>query len=98
MKTIVVCCATSMVTSTVAINKIKEYLAKHGLEAKYIQCKFVEVEGIVDLHHPDLVVPTGALNPDRAPGVPVIKGTSFITGINEEATLEKIKDFIAEEQ
>ena len=97
MKTIVVRCATSMVTSTVAINKIKDYLAKYGLEANYIQCKFIEVESVVDLHHPDLVVPTGSLSIERAHGVPVIKGTRFITGINEEATLEKIKNFIAEE-
>lgn len=94
MKTIIVCCATSMVTSTIAINKISSYLKENGIDANIIQCKFIDVDDMVKRYNPDLVVPTGALKEDRALGVPVVKGTSFVTGINEDLTLEKIKNVL----
>lgn len=94
MKTIIVCCGSSMITSSVTIEKIKVATQKEGIDVKFIQCKFAEVPGNVDMYHPDLIVPTGALKEEQTKGVPVIKGTSFITGINEEATMEKIINFL----
>jgi PTS system galactitol-specific IIB component len=91
MKTIVVCCGSSMITSSVANKKITEYLNAQGIKVKMIQCKFAEVAGNVDLYHPDLIIPTGALKPEIAKGVPVIKGTCFVTGIGEKETLEKMR-------
>lgn len=94
MKTIIVCCATSMITSSVAIEKIQNALDKEGLKAKIIQCKFMDVEGYIDMYKPDLIVPTGALKEDKAHGVPMVRGTNFVTGVNEEQTINKIIDII----
>lgn len=94
MKTIIVCCGSSMITSSVAIEKIKVALKEENLDANIIQCKFAEVAGIIDNQHIDLVVPTGALKEEQTKGVPVIKGTSFITGVNEKGTLDSIIEFI----
>lgn len=94
MKTVIVCCGSSMITSSVAIEKIKSAVDKAGIQVKFIQCKFAEVPGNVDAYHPDLIVPTGALKEEQTKGVPVIKGTSFVTGVNEDITLQKIVDFL----
>lgn len=94
MKTMIVCCGSSMITSSVAKKKITEFLASEGIEVKVIQCKFSEVASNAKIYHPDLIVPTGALREDIAPGVPVIKGTPFVTGVGEKETLEKIKNVL----
>ena len=40
-KTIIVCCGSSMITSTVAVAKVKEVAASIGApEPRIIQCKF----------------------------------------------------------
>ncbi len=97
MKTIIVCCGSSMITSSVVIQKITDRINQEGLKIKIIQCKFAEVPGNVELYHPILVIPTGALKEEQAKGVPIIKGTSFITGVNEDVTMEKIIDFLKTE-
>ncbi|RRC94046.1 PTS lactose transporter subunit IIB [Erysipelotrichaceae bacterium OH741_COT-311] len=94
MKTIIVCCGSSMITSSVAIAKIQERLEKEGIQANIVQCKFAEVASNVDQYHPALIIPTGALSEEQTKGVPIVKGTSFVTGINEEATLDKIVSYL----
>lgn len=47
MKKIMVCCGSSMITSTIAINKLKTAMANAGIDVKFIQCKFAEVQGKV---------------------------------------------------
>ena len=87
MKKVMVCCGTSMITSSAAINKLKEVFKKEKLEVQFIQCKFSEVPALVQTHHPDVIVPTGALEEKMAGGVPVVRGTSFITGVGVEQTV-----------
>ena len=90
MKKIMVCCGSSMVTSTLTIKKLTEAMKKEGIPAEFIQCKFSEVPGKIKVNRPDVIVPTGALDPKIADGIPVIRGTSFVTGVNEKATIEEI--------
>lgn len=94
MKSIIVCCGSSMITSSVAATKIKERLDKEGLTVNIIQCKFAEVASNIDQFHPVLIVPTGVLKEEQTKGVPIVKGTSFVTGINEKETLDKIIEYI----
>ena len=61
MKKIMVCCGSSMITSTMAINKLKQAMQDAGIDAKFIQCKFAEVQGKVKEERPDVIVPTGVL-------------------------------------
>ncbi|MBF4695778.1 PTS sugar transporter subunit IIB [Fusibacter ferrireducens] len=90
MKTIMVCCGSSMVTSTIAIKKLTEVMKKTGIDAKFVQCKFSEVSGKIESSRPDVIVPTGSLDEKLTAGIPVVRGTSFITGINEKATIDEI--------
>lgn len=67
MKKIMVCCGSSMITSTIAINKLKTAMANAGIDVKFIQCKFAEVQGKVKVERPDVIVPTRRTEgqPDR---------------------------------
>ena len=91
-KTIIVCCGSSMITSTVAVAKVKEVAANIGApEPRIIQCKFAEVLGHLSSTDVDFIIPTGKLKVDTG-DVPIIKGTAFVTGIGED----KVKAEIAE--
>ena len=84
-KTIIVACASSMITSTMATNKIKEIASKNGLpEPRIIQIKFSEVQGALETNEVDFIVPTGKLQENVTKGIKVISGTPFVTGVNEE--------------
>lgn len=98
MKKILVCCGSSMITSTLALNKIKTYMEKEKIEVQFIQCKFAEVPARVSSDHPDVIVPTGMLDESAAGGIPIVKGTCFITGIGVEQALERIKDVLGKER
>lgn len=91
MKKILVCCGSSMITSTLALNKIKNYMEQEKREVQFIQCKFAEVPSRVSIDHPDVIVPTGMLDVSAAAGIPIVKGTCFITGVGVEQALEQIK-------
>ncbi|WP_052447415.1 PTS sugar transporter subunit IIB [Clostridium polynesiense] len=94
MKKVLVCCGTSMITSSLAINKLKKAFKEENLDVKIGQCKFSEVPGMIKTFQPDVIVPTGALNDKNTGGVPVIRGTSFITGVGEKETIKAILDII----
>lgn len=97
MKKIMVCCGSSMITSTLAINKLKTAMAAAGIEVKFIQCKFAEVQGKVKLERPDVIVPTGALNSALADSVPIVRGTCFVTGVGEKQAVDEIVKILREE-
>ncbi|WP_251548881.1 hypothetical protein [Neobacillus muris] len=94
MKKVLVCCGSSMITSSMAINQLKEVFAKEGLNVQIGQCKFSEVPAQVVTFQPNVVVPTGALNEKDAGGVPVVRGTSFVTGVGVEQTVKQILDIL----
>ncbi len=90
-KTVIVCCASSMITSTVTCNKVKEIAKSVGApEPRIIQCKFSEVEGNLATNKVDFIIPTGKLKGLDTDDVPVIQATAFVTGIGEAAVCDKI--------
>ena len=90
-KTVIVCCGSSMITSTVAVNKVKQIAEEAGIpEPRIIQCKFSEVEGNLRTNHVDLIVPTGKFKGTDVGDVPIVQATAFVTGIGEAAVREKI--------
>ncbi|MCR4999450.1 MAG: PTS sugar transporter subunit IIB [Lachnospiraceae bacterium] len=90
MKKILVCCGSSMITSTIAITKLKTAMEQNGIPVTFIQCKFAEVPSKVRMEHPDVIVPTGALKDSLTEDVPVVRGTCFVTGMGEKETIEEI--------
>lgn len=97
-KTIIVACASSMITSTMASNKIKEIAKSNGLvEPRILQVKFSEVQGTLATNDVDFIVPTGKLQDNVTKGIPVISGTPFVTGVREEVAEQAILDALKAE-
>lgn len=97
-KTVIVCCASSMITSTIASGKIKEIAQQNNLpEPRIIQCKFSEVQGNLSTNKVDLIVPTGKLDENVTGSIPVVLGTPFITGINEDKAVKGIAEVLKSE-
>ncbi|MDF7638010.1 PTS lactose transporter subunit IIB [Lactobacillus sp. ESL0791] len=94
-KTVIVCCASSMITSTIAAGKVRDIAKKIGApEPRIIQCKFSEVQGNIETNEVDLIVPTGRLNENVTGNVPMVLGTPFITGVNVDGAEQKIAEIL----
>ena len=94
MKTIVVCCAYAMATSSIMEMGLKEMLSKHGIEAQIVKIPLQQVEDYVKNNHVDLIVPNGRFKSDR---VPVISGMPYIIGVGVSELGRKILDVLTAE-
>lgn len=90
MKKVMVACGGAVATSTVAANKIRELAKKEGISVEVTQCRVNELESKKD--GIDLIVTTAKVRKDY--GVPVIHGVAFISGINIQATEQKILEVL----
>ena len=91
MKRILLACGMGVATSTVVLNRLKENMAKRGLDGKYTttQCKIAEVP--VKAEGYDLIVATTRV-PDV--GVPFINGVPLLTGVGADKVWDQIADAI----
>ncbi len=90
MKKIIVACGGAVATSTVAADAIRELCKNNGIAAEVTQMRIIEIKN--NLSGVDLVVTTMRIKPDF--DVPYVNGMAFLTGINLEATEEKILSYL----
>ena len=90
-KTVIVSCGTGIATSTVVAVAIEQACKKEGLSVNVKQCKAAELPMIL-ADGADLVVTTSTMRFD--PGIPVIKGLAFLTGIGKDQVLAQIMDVL----
>jgi PTS system galactitol-specific IIB component len=90
-KTVIVSCGTGIATSTVVAIAIEEACKKEGLSVIVKQCKAAEIPALL-ADGADLVVTTSTLRFD--PGIPVIKGLAFLTGVGTPQVLAQIMDVL----
>lgn len=90
MKKVLVACGNGIATSTVVAIKIREKCADEGIQAMITQCKLLEVPSKAEDY--DLVVTTG--NYGGQISTPIVGAISLLTGIGQEATLEKILSYL----
>ena len=86
-KRVLVACGNGVATSTVVAAKIKDYCADHGVAIQVTQCKMLELRDKANDY--DLVVTSGKFK-DADVKTPIIMAIALLTGINEQATLDKI--------
>ena len=86
MKKIIVACGGAVATSTVAADAIRDLCKKHGIAADVPQMRIIEIDSAAA--GADLVVTTMRITPTF--DTPYVNGMAFLTGINREATEEKI--------
>lgn len=79
-----------MITSTIAINKLKTAMANAGIDVKFIQCKFAEVQGKSQGRAPRRYRAHRRTEGQPDDSVPVVRGTCFVTGVGEKEAIDEI--------
>ena len=92
-KTVIVSCGTAIATSTVAAKAIEEACKEAGIDVITKQCKAAEIPVLLE-QGADLIVTTSQMRFD--PGIPVVKGLPFLTGIGIEAVVKEIIDILSD--
>jgi PTS system galactitol-specific IIB component len=90
-KTVIVSCGTAIATSTVAAKAIEEACKAAGIDVITKQCKAAEIKNYLE-QGADLIVTTSQLRFD--PGIPVIKGLAFLTGIGKDQVIQEVLDVL----
>lgn len=90
--TILICCASSIATSTVVAYKVREALEENGLEANVIQSSFAEMNAKVEMTNPDLIMVTGTVTVPE--GIPRIVATPLLTGIGADKVIKEMVEVI----
>ena len=91
-KTVLVSCGTAIATSTVVAKNIEDACKAEGIKVTMKQCKVTEIPLFLD--DADLIVTTSQLRSD--PGIPVVQGLPFLTGIGKDQALEEILGYLRE--
>ena len=91
MKRVILACGMGVATSTVVLNRMKEAMAKRGLEGAYtvLQCKVAEVPAKAEGH--DLIISTTRV-PDM--GIPFVNGVPLLTGVGAEKVWDEIAEVL----
>lgn len=86
--TILVCCASSIATSTVIAVKVREIMEDRGFDVTVAQSSFAEMSSKVEMVHPCLIMVTGAVTAPE--GIPLLVATPFLTGIGKDKVIEQM--------
>jgi len=92
-KTVIVSCGTGIATSTVAAIAIEEACKEAGIDVITKQCKGQEIPELLK-QGADLIVTTSVMRFD--PGIPVVKGLAFLTGVGKDEIVQEILDHLRE--
>lgn len=91
MKRILVACGNGVATSTVVATKVRKYLKEKGVQAETTQTRLIEVPGKVKNY--DLLITTGQFE-GQTGDIPIVRGTSLLTGIGADKTLEEVYEIL----
>jgi PTS system galactitol-specific IIB component len=86
MKTIIIACGAGVATSTIIVDRVKNLLKDHKIEANIIQCTAADIDAHV--YHADLIITSMKL--DKAYAKPVITGIPFLTGVGRAETEQEV--------
>lgn len=93
-KNLLLVCGTSVATSTVVKEKLKEELPERGIELGTLtKAKATEAPSKASSGNYDLVVATTAIDDERF-DVPVISTQAFMTGIGEDEVIDDIVEHL----
>jgi PTS system galactitol-specific IIB component len=89
---IVVVCATGLATSTMAATKLKRELLKHGIDAKITKGQISNLDALVKMGKPDLVVATAVTKKEM--GIPVFNGVPLLSNKGVDDLYKEILEYI----
>ena len=85
---ILICCASSVATSTIIASTVRQILADKNLDVSVAQSSFAEMEAKAELIKPCLIMVTGSVPPVK--DIPMLVAMPFLTGIGKEAVVEQM--------
>lgn len=89
---VVIVCATGLATSTMAATKLQRELAKHDVDAKITKGQIHQLDSLVKMGKPDLVVATAVTK--KQYDVPVFDGVPLLSNKGVDAFINKILEYI----
>ena len=92
MKTIIVACGTGIATSTLVLQRLKEFLEKKGMSLILKQCTYIEIEGNIDQN--TVAIISSSNIGSRINDVPVLVALPYISGIGIDAFEEKLEHIL----
>ncbi|RWR12160.1 PTS sugar transporter subunit IIB [Siminovitchia fortis] len=90
-KRIVIACGAGLATSTMILKKVEELLEQKGIPYSITQSQIYELDSYDG--KADLFITSMKLDETKYK-TPIVVGTPFLLGINEEATKEKIIELL----
>lgn len=88
MKKFIVACNNGVATSQTIASKVQDLLDEKGVSAKV---EAVDIKSI-DTYLADADAYICVIAPDHEFNLPIINGVAFLTGVGEEAELQKLID------
>lgn len=86
MKHIIIACGAGLASSSMVRDRIEECLQERGVAVRVSQARLSELSSLEN--DADLFVTT--MRADNAYSVPLIHGSAFLTGINEDVVVDEI--------
>lgn len=86
-KKVVIACGAGLATSTMILQKVEAILQEAGIDCSVTQCQIYELDSYDG--NVDLFVTSMKVDEDKYV-TPVVVGTPFLIGLNEEEVKEKI--------
>ena len=90
MKKVIIACGAGLATSSMVKEKVESLLKQNGINFKTIQCSLNEVENYDA--EADLIITTMKVR--KKYKAPVISGSAYLTGINEDAVTHQIIEIL----
>ncbi|MCF6461375.1 PTS sugar transporter subunit IIB [Clostridium sp. Cult3] len=92
MKKVIVACGAGLATSTMIREKIETLLEENNIQCEIVQSTLNGIPSVLD--NANLIITT--MNVDEDYGVPLIQGSAFLTGINEDVVSDKVISILKE--
>ena len=92
MKNIIVACGTGIATSTLVMQRLKEFLEKRSMSLVLKQCTYTEIVGSINEETAAIISSSniGA----QINGIPVLLALPYISGIGVEMFEEKLEQIL----
>lgn len=90
-KKIVIACGAGLATSTMISQKVEEYLKELSIKYSLTQCQIYELDmhdGVADLFITSMKIDQSKYK------TPIVVGTPFLIGMNEDTIKEEIKQIL----
>ncbi|HLS53490.1 MAG TPA: hypothetical protein VK031_05930 [Tissierellaceae bacterium] len=96
-KRVIVCCADAVATSTLVAGKLRRLFQKEGLDVEIKTCSNLNVRNMAKSFKPDVIVSNVGVQIKTDDNIPVLDGTTLLTGRGSDEVEKEIVSILTEE-